>query len=102
MSTRRATPTLAWMAVLLALGIARGADDEPPRVAIISRSLASVSFKKESRTLEVEFRSGAVYRYRDVPETAYRELLRAESKGRFFTQRIRGKFPFERVRTPKQ
>lgn len=78
------------------------ANEAPARVAVASRSLASISFSKVSGTLEVEFRSGAIYRYRKVPQATYAELLRAESKGRYFSTFIRGKHPFERVRPPKQ
>jgi len=48
--------------------------------------------------LEIEFRSGAIYRYRGVPTDVYDGLLAAPSKGRFFQSRIRGKFIFERAR----
>jgi len=73
------------------------ADAKRARLAVTSRSLSSVSFQKSSRTLEVEFHSGAIYRYYDVPERTYTELLRATSKGRYFSARIRGKHRFERV-----
>jgi hypothetical protein len=74
------------------------ADEAPARVPVASRSLASFSFCKVSRALEIEFRSGAIYRYRNVPEATYDGLLRAESKGRYFSTQIRGRHPFERVR----
>ena len=41
--------------------------------------------------------TGAVYQYSLVPQQVYRDLLRAESKGRFFNQNIRGKFPYQRI-----
>ena len=46
-------------------------------------------------TLEIEFVSGNVYRYLDVPEDLYRELMRAQSIGTFFNERIRDRFPSE-------
>ena len=48
--------------------------------------------------LEVEFHSGEVYRYFDVPARLVLELLRADSIGRFFNAHIRPKFAFEKVR----
>ena len=48
--------------------------------------------------LEVEFHSGEIYRYFDVPAWLVLELLEAESIGRFFNARIRSKFKFEEVR----
>ena len=53
-----------------------------------SSVLASILYLPAVRLLEVEFRSGAVYRYFDVPKqsyTEYTELLAAESKGVCFT-----------------
>ena len=43
--------------------------------------------------LELEFRSGALYRYLSVPADLYRDLLAADSKGRFFNRFIRDCFP---------
>ncbi len=47
--------------------------------------------------LEVEFASGEIYRYLDVPDLVFRQLLRAESKGTFFQERIRDRYDLERV-----
>ena len=87
--------------LLRAFDTAGATDERVTRVPVTSRSLASISFVKSSRILEVEFRSGAIYRYREVPESTYSELLRAESKGRYFACHIRGKHQFERVREVK-
>ena len=51
-----------------------------------------------TRVLEVEFESGRVYQYYDVPENIYNEILASDSKGRYFNQHIRGKFPYQEVR----
>lgn len=67
------------------------------RVAVLSTSLASVGYDRASAVLEIEFLSGAVYRYSDVPVGVHQELMAAESKGRFFSQRIRGRFRFKRI-----
>ena len=50
------------------------------------------TYQDQSAFLELEFRSGAIYRYLDVPPQTYRELLQAESKGRYFNQHIRNRF----------
>ena len=67
------------------------------RIPISSSSIKSVGYDSDSRLLEVEFRSGAVYHYRDVPDWAVAGLMAARSKGRHFEQRIRDRYPFERV-----
>ena len=67
------------------------------RLPVESHSLRSVGFDRETRALEIEFDTGAVYEYADVPEGLYDDLLRAESKGHFFTEHIRPHFSFRRV-----
>lgn len=72
----------------------------PPRidrVAVASSSLVSIGFAREARTLEIEFRSGSIYRYIGVPVRVFEELKKAESKGRYFAQSIRGKYEFQRI-----
>ena len=45
----------------------------------------------------LRFRSGEVYRYFEFPEEQYRELLDAESRGRYFLSNIRNRFRYERL-----
>ena len=68
---------------------------EIKRQPIESSVLASVGFDAKTRLLEVQFHSGAIYLYLDVPEQIYRSLLAAESKGQFFGANIRNKFRSE-------
>lgn len=67
------------------------------RQVIDSSSLRSVGYDRVARALEVEFRSGSVYRYDEVPSEVYSELLRSPSKGQFFQERVRDRFPTTRV-----
>jgi len=62
-----------------------------------SSSIASAGYDPATRVLEIEFRNGGLYRYRNVPREIFDALLGAASKGRFFAERIRGKFDYERV-----
>jgi lysyl-tRNA synthetase class 2 len=50
--------------------------------------------------LEIEFRSGASYRYLEVPPAVFEEMKKATSKGRFFARFIRGKYEFQRLKNP--
>lgn len=61
-------------------------------IKLQSKSLKAVKYDPETALLEVEFHSGEVYRYL-TPAGTYRELLQAESKGRYFNQHIRNRFP---------
>ena len=72
--------------------------DEIKRKPVQSSVLAAVGYDAERRLLEIEFRSGAIYRYLEVPEEIHKRLLAAESKGHFFGAAIRDKFRNERVK----
>jgi hypothetical protein len=67
------------------------------RVDLQSTSLNAAAYQDQSASLELEFRSGAIYRYIDVPEQVYRGLLSAESKGRYFNQHIRNRFNYVQI-----
>ena len=56
------------------------------------------AMRNPTSLLEVEFHSGEIYRYFDVPAGLVLELLEARSIGRFFNAHIRSKFKFEEVR----
>ena len=72
------------------------------RIAVQSSTMVSAGYAKDTRLLDIEFRSGAIYRYRQVPESVYAALSAARSKGRFFGTEIRGKFSCEKVRGAKR
>ena len=56
-----------------------------------------ISAVGHTRVLEIEFESGRLYQYFDVPEDIYSAMLSSESKGRYFNQNIRGKFPYQEI-----
>lgn len=59
------------------------------RVPVSSSAVAAVGYDDHSRTLEIEFVSGEVYRYLDVGPASVVALLEAESIGRFVNERIK-------------
>ncbi|MFI5529154.1 KTSC domain-containing protein [Kitasatospora sp. NPDC051853] len=65
------------------------------REPVESSCLSSVGHR--GTTLELEFRSGSVYEYADVPEAEYRGLLAAPSLGRYFHAHIRDRYPYRRI-----
>jgi len=67
------------------------------RVGVKSSSIKSIGYDKESRTLEVEFSSGQLYRYHDFPAKAHSALIDADSVGKYFTQHIKPKFTAHKV-----
>ena len=68
------------------------------RAQLPSTAIASVGYDKQTAVLEIEFRSGDVYRYFAVPPSVHADLLVAPSAGRFFRERIRGVYPDQHVR----
>lgn len=68
------------------------------RKPVRSSDLATVGYDARAEVLDVEFRSGGIYRYHDVPRNIFAELMAADSKGRFFARHIRNHFRHERLR----
>ncbi len=83
---------------LFAARLCSASDVRLEGVAVESSLIAKVGYAKDTRLLEIEFRSGALYRYRQVPEPTYLALMSAVSKGRYFSNNIRGKFTYELIR----
>lgn len=59
------------------------------RIPVDSSNIADVGYDASSMVLELGFKRGDVYQYFDVPDSVYRELMRAASKGTFFNANIR-------------
>ncbi len=69
------------------------------RIHVSSSNLVSVGYDAESRVLEIEFTSGAVYQYFDVPPHLYSGLISATSHGQYFSAYIRkGGFAYRQVK----
>ena len=62
-----------------------------------SKLLAASAYDAGNQILWLRFRSGDVYRYFDFPRQQYRELLEAESRGRYFLSYIRNQFRYEQL-----
>jgi hypothetical protein len=72
------------------------------RTPVDSSVLASAGYDQVAAVLELEFISGSVYRYAEVPERVYRELLAAESKGEYFREHIEDRYLYARVSPPRR
>lgn len=72
------------------------------RTDLNSTSLDSVGYLDTQALLELEFKSGAIYRYLGVPAATYGGLLTAESKGAYFNCHIRNRFPYRKIRRRRQ
>ena len=66
--------------------------------AVESTTLATVAYDSARKLLQLEFCSRSLYEYCGVPATVHAALLSAPSKGRYFNQAIRGRFPYRPLR----
>jgi hypothetical protein len=65
------------------------------RYPVTSSNIAGIGW--ENDVLEVEFRSGGVYQYTGVTQSAYFNLINASSVGRAFHQGIKDKYTEQRI-----
>lgn len=67
-------------------------------VLLQSSVLRAVRYSQQ--LLDLEFRTGAIYRYSEVPLHHYNALLAADSQGQYFNRHILDRFPVELIRPP--
>ncbi|MCS6795434.1 MAG: KTSC domain-containing protein [Raineya sp.] len=72
------------------------------RIAVESSMIASVGYDEENEILEVEFNSGQVYQYFEVPREVFDELLQAESKGRYMKNSVIDCYPYTKVKKSRR
>ena len=68
------------------------------RKPVRSSDLSSVGYDERRQMLEIEFHSGGIYRYLEVPKETFAGLMESDSKGRYFATKIRDRFRHERLR----
>lgn len=64
------------------------------RIPVVSSNIASIGYDAKKKVLEIEFHHGAVYRYFDVPERVYQELMSSPSQGAYFMNEIKEKYNY--------
>lgn len=67
------------------------------RQAVSSSNIASVGYDENLQLLEVEFHSGLVYQYMNVPSVVFTQLMEASSVGQFFNTYVKNAYPTQRV-----
>ncbi|TDQ11450.1 KTSC domain-containing protein [Pedobacter metabolipauper] len=60
-----------------------------------STVIAKIAYDPEYKLLSVEFISGKIYYYKEVPPGVYLTLKMARSKGGFLNKYIKGKYEYE-------
>ena len=67
-------------------------------IYVASRDLYSVDYDRTTHILTIQFRSGGLYEYLNVPEIIFNQLLNAGSKGRYFHAFIKDRYQYRRLR----
>jgi hypothetical protein len=66
------------------------------RKNVSSSNLKSVGYLPS--ILEIEFINRNIYQFQNVSEKLYLSLMSSNSKGTFFSENIKGKFPYKQIR----
>jgi hypothetical protein len=67
------------------------------REYVQSTNLRSVGYDAERQILEIEFTSGSVYQYFNVPASVYAALMSASSKGQYHVQWIKHSYRYAKI-----
>lgn len=71
------------------------------REPVTSEAIRSIGYDPVRRVQQVQFHSGAIYDYLDVPERIHVEVVRADSVGEAFSRCVRNAgFEYRLVREP--
>lgn len=62
-------------------------------VPVISSAIAAAGYDSATRQMKIQFTSGNVYDFCLVPEEVYRGLIAASSKGAYYNEHIKDRYP---------
>jgi len=68
------------------------------RKSVSSSNIRSIGYDSKSQTLEIEFHSGGIYQYFNVPESIYNALMSASSHGSYFARHIKDRYRWAKIR----
>ncbi len=66
-------------------------------IPVSSSNIAAIGYEEGSMTLTVQFLSGTLYQYFDVPSQVHQELMVAGSVGTYFSQNIRNNYRYTKL-----
>jgi hypothetical protein len=73
-------------------------EGNPVKLTTVESSMIhAVGYDSKKRVLEVVFNSGQTYCYEGVPPKVYKELMAAESKGRYMRDEIIDMYPYSHI-----
>jgi len=62
------------------------------RIAVKSSNILLVGYDKDKKHLEVDFKQGGRYRYLNVDNEVYMDMMQSKSVGRFFHANVKAVF----------
>jgi hypothetical protein len=68
------------------------------RKQVSSSNIRSIGFELESLTLEIEFNTGSIYQYYDVPASVHDSLMEARSHGSYFSRHIKDRYRWRKMK----
>jgi hypothetical protein len=68
------------------------------RTQVNSSNIQSIGYDTTSAILEVEFTSGDIYQYFDVPAYLYQQFLNSSSHGQFLNDNIRYNYRYQKTK----
>lgn len=68
------------------------------RQHVSSSNIRSIGYDSKFQTLEIEFHSGGIYQYFNVPESVYNALMSAQSHGSYFHRHIKDEYQWTKIR----
>jgi hypothetical protein len=67
------------------------------RTPVTSTDICSIGYDADSQILEIEFNSGGIYQYSDVPSGEYDGIMAADSKGKYLHANIKNRYSFVKL-----
>jgi len=68
------------------------------RKAVTSSTIHSIGYDEKSQILEVEFKSGGIYQYLNVPKSVFDRFMASPSKGKYLAQFIKDRYRTVKIR----
>ena len=65
---------------------------------VLSTEIEWIGYEKSRKMLQVEFLSGSIYQYENVPEFLYYDFLAASSYANLLEDEIKGKYSHRKIR----
>ncbi|MEG2250480.1 MAG: KTSC domain-containing protein [Cetobacterium sp.] len=67
------------------------------RIPVSSSNIHSVGYNPDNKILEIQFHSGGIYQYINVPQKTHTNLISASSIGSFFHQYVKNIYSFNKI-----